>query len=652
MSQSQIDKVTKLKDQASAKFEIAVTASEKKIFDEAVTLISELEKTTDGKIKASIANLKRLSQIKTKLAKVANNKDYLQAVQDLAKEFESIYKAQAKYFASLTTEMHHEKKYATIKELAVENTIGGLVGAGLQSNVTDKLNDMLLRAVTSGAKYADLMEEMRPYLRGNTEHQGALARYANTYTITALNQYAGQNNKILTDDLGLEWFEYTGSEIETTREFCEKLCAKRWVHRSEIPEILKGHIDGHKCKIYPKTKLPYGLIEGTNAENFQVNVGGWNCRHQLIPVAKEMVPANIRAKFEKPQTNESTKDWDAYMADPVYGKEADNFATWKKNVFPELDLGCLVDKTAKIEDLKKQRTQTYAQLHDLQAPFWEAQMRLQRARNKAAKNGLDMLAQKAEITIEKTKFSTIPNSKAEYLQRINDLQSVIDEIKEVMGGKVTKPRLDPNIQTKEVTMATVRIDNTMSKVQIYEKRVRFIQNRLKVKEADARRYQDGLNEFTGSGYGEIRSVQQGDMDDPRVKKIADDIEEYINKSAKWGGGTTYRGIYLFDYGDMLQQTLDGFRNAQATRTPIGMYGMSSWSTDKSMAKKFAMMDGDVHVLFICKNGQPKGTSIAGLSKHIGEHEVLTSNNARWLIDKITQPDPNDMTYYEIEVTPC
>ena len=35
---------------------------------------------------------------------------------------------------------------------------------------------------------------------------GALSKYANTYATTAISQYAGENNKILTDDLGLEWF--------------------------------------------------------------------------------------------------------------------------------------------------------------------------------------------------------------------------------------------------------------------------------------------------------------------------------------------------------------------------------------------------------------------------------------------------------------
>lgn len=80
------------------------------------------------------------------------------------------------------------------------------------------------------------------------------------------------------------------------------LTYKEYIHISEIPEILKGRIEiGGEiktCPINPKTELAYGLIEGTTPENFAVNVGGWNCRHQLVPIADEAVPKNIREKFK------------------------------------------------------------------------------------------------------------------------------------------------------------------------------------------------------------------------------------------------------------------------------------------------------------------------------------------------------------------
>ena len=110
--------------------------------------------------------------------------------------------------------------------------------------------------------------------------------------------FTAQNNKLQTDDLDTEWFMYTGSNIETTREFCQHLTKKKYIHRSEIPTILTGKIDDHQCEIYDKTGLPYGMIEGTTPENFQVNCGGWNCRHQLVPVADAVVLADVRRRFE------------------------------------------------------------------------------------------------------------------------------------------------------------------------------------------------------------------------------------------------------------------------------------------------------------------------------------------------------------------
>lgn len=299
-------------DAASNAFDGVITKTEQKIFDSAVELIKKLDVDASGNIKMSTANLKVLSDIKSRLAQITSkDKAYLQGVKELAAEFDSIYKSQsayyAKHFAEKTLNDKAKAKYEAMKRVAVTTTIDGLTGAGLQSNVLDPLAKTLLRAVTSGAKYADLVNELRNQLMTTDTGEGSLAKYAKTYATTALTQYAGQNNKLFTDDLGAEWFQYVGSEIETTREFCHHLTAKEFIHVSEIPDILAGKIeyDGkvHQCKMNPKTDLPYGLIEGTTPENFQVNVGGWNCRHQLVPVAKEAVPQNIRAKFDK-QTQE------------------------------------------------------------------------------------------------------------------------------------------------------------------------------------------------------------------------------------------------------------------------------------------------------------------------------------------------------------
>lgn len=289
-------------DSSSESFDKVLKKSEKKIFDEAILLIKSLEVNSDGTIKQSVANLKQLTVIKSKLKKLTENKEYLSGLAELTKVFGELQKQQTAYFnanfpeATQTTAT--KEKRALMKSIATENTINALAGTGLQANVTDKLNDILLRAVTSKEKFADLQEELRNHLIGIDGGSGALSRYASTYAVTAMSQFTGQNNKLLTRDIGVEWFMYVGSNKETTREFCQHLTKKRYVHISEIPDLLNGKIDDHQCAIYNKTGLPYGMIDGTNAENFQVNCGGWGCRHQLVPVHKLAVPKDLRVKFD------------------------------------------------------------------------------------------------------------------------------------------------------------------------------------------------------------------------------------------------------------------------------------------------------------------------------------------------------------------
>jgi hypothetical protein len=39
------------------------------------------------------------------------------------------------------------------------------------------------------------------------------------------------------------------------------------------------------------------MIDGTNSSNFIIRRGGYNCGHQLVPVAEEAVPLEIRSKI-------------------------------------------------------------------------------------------------------------------------------------------------------------------------------------------------------------------------------------------------------------------------------------------------------------------------------------------------------------------
>jgi len=70
---SEIEQVIGTLDQASDGFAKIADTQQKKMYEEVLLLCKELEVSTDGRIKQSIGNLKRLTLIKAKLAKLAKD---------------------------------------------------------------------------------------------------------------------------------------------------------------------------------------------------------------------------------------------------------------------------------------------------------------------------------------------------------------------------------------------------------------------------------------------------------------------------------------------------------------------------------------------------------------------------------------------------
>lgn len=289
--------ITKLINTANDKFSKRLPSIETKLFDR-VMLMSKDLKLRGGKVVNSVDNLKLIIKIKKELLKIAVNKSYLNDVKELTETINNISTQQTEYFKTLSDEAINNEKYSLVRKEATQNLISGLTKAGIESNVTSKINQILLNSVTSGVNYTDMTNQLKSFIVSDKETEGALSKYAKTYSITSLNQFAGQNNKMITDDLGLEWFMYQGTEIKTTREFCHEMLQKQYVHKSEIPALLRGEVDGHQCRISDSTGLPLGMIEGTTAENFPVYCGGWNCGHKLTPISDIIVPKILKAKFK------------------------------------------------------------------------------------------------------------------------------------------------------------------------------------------------------------------------------------------------------------------------------------------------------------------------------------------------------------------
>lgn len=287
-------------DKAVNKFDKRVPAIQRQMYKDISDQLRRLD-VQDGRIKTTVANLRVINSIKQKLLKIILAPDYMKEVKDFAQAFNDVTKLQNEYWKTIDNKFKPKTFLKEVRNQAIQDTVKNLTASGIGATIQEQIASILRTNITTGGSYNKLTEQLRASLL-NTETDGLLQKYTKQITVDAINQYSAQYTQAVSSDLGFEWFAYQGTDIETTRPFCDAMTDFRYFHVSRIPSLLKAEglyytdKEGNKTKvpIYKRTGLPHGLIEGTNAANFQINRGGYNCGHQVRPVPERNVPPAIR----------------------------------------------------------------------------------------------------------------------------------------------------------------------------------------------------------------------------------------------------------------------------------------------------------------------------------------------------------------------
>lgn len=291
------NKIIKEITRTLSRFDKSVPALQQRLFKELLTEIKRLD-TKGDRIAVTVKNLSTLTSIKNKLNRIILNKEYLAEIKDFASSFNTVYNLQFEYWKAVEATFKPKPLLKAIRNQAITDTVASLTTQGISANVSDAIINILRTNITSGGSYASLAEQLRQSLINTPESKGILDRYVKTVANDSIQQFNRQYTQIVANDLGYTWYRYMNTDIETTRCFCDKMTDRDYFHISEVPVILEGL----GCDIYKKTGLPYGMIDGTNAENFFIRAGGWNCRHSIHPVAERQVPLTIRNRvFATPE---------------------------------------------------------------------------------------------------------------------------------------------------------------------------------------------------------------------------------------------------------------------------------------------------------------------------------------------------------------
>lgn len=291
-----VDDILKTIGDATDSFQSSIDPIQKQIYSDIEILIKNLD-LNGNKIANTVNNIKAIGQLKAKIQKAILNPDYIDSVKAYVAVFADVSELQNNYFSELSDEFKPNKLLDAIQSQSIDQAVVSLTESGIDANITGGIQNILKTNITGGGTYSDLLDQMRNFILTNDSGTGALEKYTKQITTDSLNQYSAQYTQAITMDLGMNWFMYVGSNKDTTREFCKLLTAKKYIHVSELPDIVNGIIDGKQVALNPKTDLWYGAIPGTNESNFQVNRGGYGCDHQLMPVNSVIIPLYLRQKF-------------------------------------------------------------------------------------------------------------------------------------------------------------------------------------------------------------------------------------------------------------------------------------------------------------------------------------------------------------------
>jgi hypothetical protein len=278
--------------------ETIVTAAEKTQRDawrKLGPLLAEMDVDATGNIRQTEDNIRRIGLITEELNKVLAGGEYKDAVQSFLSSIDEGVQLTDEIAKKINSSFEPDNVQRQLLAISKQNAINAFFGSGLRDNVTVPFLEQLTANVAARAPLNQAVKALQGVIEGTETTDGRLLANvrttANTAQAIADRSYAAAVN----EELGIEYFQYLGGEIPTTRPFCEHREGAIF-HRKEIEAWGNGENSAGINDISNGTWA--GRIDGTDSRSIFTFVGGWNCRHFLVPVIKQKVPPSVVARAE------------------------------------------------------------------------------------------------------------------------------------------------------------------------------------------------------------------------------------------------------------------------------------------------------------------------------------------------------------------
>jgi len=273
-----IKKIAQSMDDAPDAFFRGVKKAQREAFAQIVSEIATLATDDAGNLLVSQGNFNKIQALVQKMKAAYMNKDYSKAIRDFVGSIDATAEDTGKLMGIITKEAFVQSATAGAILSNAKTTVFDLLANAAVNDSVESFKQILNTSISTGENFQQVIRNIRNNIEGTPEFAGRMERYAkqNAYDFYSISnaQYIRQ----VSEDYGFEFYEYIGVDVKGTRSFCKTRNNKIY-HKREIQEWASLDWDGKN--------------RGTDASTIFAYRGGYNCGHQIIPVATEDVPEDV-----------------------------------------------------------------------------------------------------------------------------------------------------------------------------------------------------------------------------------------------------------------------------------------------------------------------------------------------------------------------
>jgi hypothetical protein len=224
----------------------------------------------------NISLLKKINQLSNT---ALIDKSYRVRLETYLSAFRKIRTQNEKYFETFGGFKAGSEVLANLTNLSIDQAASALSQDAVLNQFSRPVKDILTRNVTTGAQFSDLQDQLKDFILGTPEVDGKWLRYTKQITHDALFNYSRAYQETVAEQLGLRYYRYVGGLKKDSRPFCVARNGK-FFSKSQIESWASEEWKGKAA--------------GTTPSSIFMLLGGYNCRHSLIPVDESAVPNSVK----------------------------------------------------------------------------------------------------------------------------------------------------------------------------------------------------------------------------------------------------------------------------------------------------------------------------------------------------------------------